>query len=1062
MGSSPHATFPELPHYHKCIRCFIKWLFLFNTQTWHLRRMNSEADSKANWLHTDRSAATAASHPTRSLTSAGPASTLRSAHPFTGQRRPSVLDYLPFDPWRLVEALRRRWWWLGVGGVVLGLVGLYFGLATSRDQYAATVQLIRNEVPNPFRASEFGEAYRPRPLSELAFRSMVRSPEVLRRVSKKMQPPVPVKALSDRLRLSPDRNVDFIAVTLAGTDRAATVNLANLFAHEVERITQEMQSEEATETISYLDQRLKENEQQLAAANEQVQSLSRAVQHTEPAGSELRELLRSAKRELVGLLGQYTEAYPRVLEQRAKVKALEEQLGESVTNATGEAQAIGDGIAGQSRAPASGAKPQTASDTDRDEINTLLQRAQGKLADLEKAKAVLQSRQREARLFAANPPPYYRLLAPATADDVVRYSPKLKIAVLTLFAGFFGGASVGFAVLIAEIMDRRIKSAGDLQRVTRLPVLATLDNLDRMTAAEQADWAFRTWTALQDKLNHSRDRGIVCGFTSSSPGEGRSTWIKLLGQAASQRGVRVLTIATKPSPVNGSGPTHPAADSSPDPGGTPDSGARPAASASMLDDNSLAVIDPRTGELRHDVLSHPEAVAEQLVAPDAPPVVHIPLPGWVWNYERRKQWLAALQHWLKIENVVILVELPPASVPEAVLLSEHLPQLVWLSGGAADPVQTRRQLETLGHSRCNLVGAVLNRETVSPIKRNLLRWAACLVALLAAGHASVRAADADPPETAEPALSGATPALSVSTTRKRAPWQEHLTLGPGDVLNFALFGRTELTRTEVAIEPDGHVSYLQAQDILAAGLTIDELRAKMDEALSAYYRAPRTIITPVAFHSKKYFLLGSVTQKGVFTLDRPMTIIEAIARARGLETGLQQRDLVELADLQRAFLVRHGQRMAIDFEKLFAQGDLSQNLALEPDDYLFFPPADPKEVYVVGEVRTPGVAPYTRDTSALGAIASQGGFTDRAWKKRVLVVRGSLSHPQTFIVDAAAVLGAGSPDFKLEPRDIVYVHYRPWIKAEELLDLAATAFIQAAIITWTGGNVVLFGTPIIK
>ena len=36
-------------------------------------------------------------------------------------------------------------------------------------------------------------------------------------------------------------------------------------------------------------------------------------------------------------------------------------------------------------------------------------------------------------------------------------------------------------------------------------------------------------------------------------------------------------------------------------------------------------------------------------------------------------------------------------------------------------------------------------------------------------------------------------------------------------------------------------------------------------------------------------------------------------------------------------------------------------------------------------------------------------------------------------------------------------------KAEELLDLAATAFVQAAVITWTGGNVgPLIRTPIIK
>ena len=79
------------------------------------------------------------------------------------------------------------------------------------------------------------------------------------------------------------------------------------------------------------------------------------------------------------------------------------------------------------------------------------------------------------------------------------------------------------------------------------------------------------------------------------------------------------------------------------------------------------------------------------------------------------------------------------------------------------------------------------------------------------------------------------------------PLADRFKLGPGDVLNFALFDRTELTRNEIAIEPDGRVSYLQAQGIVAAGLTIDELRAKMDEVLASYYRAPRTIITRSRF-----------------------------------------------------------------------------------------------------------------------------------------------------------------------------------------------------------------------
>src|SRR5436309_14873685 len=109
-----------------------------------------------------------------------------------------------------------------------------------------------------------------------------------------------------------------------------------------------------------------------------------------------------------------------------------------------------------------------------------------------------------------------------------------------------------------------------------------------------------------------------------------------------------------------------------------------------------------------------------------------------------------------------------------------------------------------------------------------------------------------------------------------------MTLGPGDVLNISLIGQPELNRTEVFIGPDGRVSFLQAQDLLASGLTVDELRTKFDDELAKYYRTPRTMITPVSFHSKKYYVLGRVVQRGVFPLDRPLTVIEAVARAKGL------------------------------------------------------------------------------------------------------------------------------------------------------------------------------------
>jgi polysaccharide biosynthesis/export protein len=305
--------------------------------------------------------------------------------------------------------------------------------------------------------------------------------------------------------------------------------------------------------------------------------------------------------------------------------------------------------------------------------------------------------------------------------------------------------------------------------------------------------------------------------------------------------------------------------------------------------------------------------------------------------------------------------------------------------------------------------------------------------------------------------------LSLVTSAKRAPWQERLTLGPGDAFDLSLFRHPELSRTNLVVGPDGRISFLQVQDLPVAGLTIDEVRAKLESVLAPFFvGGVRAIVVPVSFTSKKYYMLGKVVTEGAFVLDRPLTIIEAVARAKGLQTGTFDRNSGGGPDLSRSFLARHGERMPVDFERLFFEGDLSQNIPLEPNDYLYFAPASLQEIYVLGEVLNPGRVAAISNSTVLTVLADRGGFTSRAYRKRVLVIRGSLQRPEAFAIDTPAILAGRTPDFKLQPKDLVYVNERPWIRVEELLDIAAQAFIESAVTFWVGENVPsAFSTPVI-
>ena len=286
-----------------------------------------------------------------------------------------------------------------------------------------------------------------------------------------------------------------------------------------------------------------------------------------------------------------------------------------------------------------------------------------------------------------------------------------------------------------------------------------------------------------------------------------------------------------------------------------------------------------------------------------------------------------------------------------------------------------------------------------------------------------------------------------------ASWRDRYTLGPGDILHFAFYGRPELDRNEVFVQPDGTISYLQASNVRAAGLTIDELRDEMNRILAEYYRNPAVMVFPWELRSKRYFILGKVIDNGAFPMDHPITILEAVARSRGIETGLFEQNTVELADLPRSFLMRGNHRMPVDFEALFFKGDLSQNIELEPGDFLYFPSANTNEVYVLGEVGLPGVLGFTPQSTVISSITQRGGFTDSAYRARVMVVRGSLQNPERFVINTNDILQGREPDFELLPKDIVYVAARPWRYAEELADTAIETFLQSMTASWTSRNV---------
>jgi polysaccharide biosynthesis/export protein len=292
------------------------------------------------------------------------------------------------------------------------------------------------------------------------------------------------------------------------------------------------------------------------------------------------------------------------------------------------------------------------------------------------------------------------------------------------------------------------------------------------------------------------------------------------------------------------------------------------------------------------------------------------------------------------------------------------------------------------------------------------------------------------------------------------PPAQFFTLGPGDRLEIELVGEPT-SKTTTVVGPDGKVYFNILPGVDVWGLTMSEAKEALERELGKFIRQqPQISLVLRAVESKRVWILGRVQAPGVYPMSAPMTLLEGISLAGGtlsLSTFSDQSAAgiaEELADLRRSFVVRQGKLLPLDFHRLLNQGDISQNIYLQPDDFVYLPAATARQVYVLGAVQQPRPVPYTPGLTVAGAVASAYGTLNGAYLTHVAVVRGSLSNPEIAIVDYKRAIRGKAEDLELEPHDIVYVPFAPYRYIQRYLEIILNTFVSSAAIN-AGSQAVL-------
>ncbi|MFZ0498948.1 MAG: polysaccharide biosynthesis/export family protein [Steroidobacteraceae bacterium] len=213
--------------------------------------------------------------------------------------------------------------------------------------------------------------------------------------------------------------------------------------------------------------------------------------------------------------------------------------------------------------------------------------------------------------------------------------------------------------------------------------------------------------------------------------------------------------------------------------------------------------------------------------------------------------------------------------------------------------------------------------------------------------------------------------------------QPILVLGPGDEVTVHVFGQANMDTTTY-IADDGTLQVPLAGPVHVAGLSPSGAAHAIEAALQKgqFLVHPHVSITIVKSSSQEVSVLGQVSRPGMFPIQSNTTLLDLLAQAGGETT--QGADTI--------YILRTGadgaiHRLTINLEGLAETGAAPEaaQITLRGGDQVYVPRAP--EIYVMGEVHTPGRFRLSQGMTVLEAVAHAGGVTDMGSTHRILIRR---------------------------------------------------------------------------
>jgi polysaccharide export outer membrane protein len=156
-------------------------------------------------------------------------------------------------------------------------------------------------------------------------------------------------------------------------------------------------------------------------------------------------------------------------------------------------------------------------------------------------------------------------------------------------------------------------------------------------------------------------------------------------------------------------------------------------------------------------------------------------------------------------------------------------------------------------------------------------------------------------------------------------------LRQGDLIQVSVWGEDKLQKESLVL-PDGSITYPLAGRVEVVGLTSTEAEKKIAEKLKAYIPDPQVSVVIANIAGNQAHVLGKVLKPGQVMMTGPMTVLDALSIAGGLD---------KFADRGGIKVIRNtpqGQKaIPVYYDQLIRGERLESNIMLNPGDTIVVP-----------------------------------------------------------------------------------------------------------------------------